>query len=104
MSTFHAFRPFSPEHLMERLDALKEGSKETRRVVVDQANAEVRVDLDVSANAGGQTDFSLPIQRRFVVEAGAILTEIVRQYDQGTGNLTRYTPMSLFEMVDWRRY
>jgi hypothetical protein len=28
----------------------------------------------------------------------------VRQYDQGTGNLNRYTPMSLFEMVDWRRY
>jgi hypothetical protein len=103
-ATFRRFYPFSPEHLMTRLDSLKEGSQETRRVVVDDMNNEIRVDLDQSANALGQGDFSLPIQRRYIREAGALMNEILRQYNESSGNVNRYVPQSLYDMIDWRRY
>jgi hypothetical protein len=103
-ATFRRFYPFSPEHLMQRLELLREGSKETRRVVIDDMNNEIRIDLDQAANALGNGDFSLPIQRRFIREAGAIMNEIVRQYNDAGGNLNRYVPQNLYDMIDWRRY
>lgn len=102
-ASFRSFYPLSCEHLMARLDAMKEGSKENRRVIIDRENSEIRVDLDPAAAAAGNTDFSLPIQRRFIVEAGAIMKEIQRVYDN-EGNLNRYVPQSLYEMIDYRRY
>lgn len=94
----------SPEHLMNRLDDFKEGSRQNRRIVIDRENSEIRVDLDNSAMVNGKGDFTLPIQRRFIVEAGTIMTEIERQYNDGGGNLNRYVPQSLYEMIDWRRF